>query len=546
GEFFGFPAAGGHIYYPYTLTANNTEFEDIYIYVDKEEAWADNIAALRIDPTTGESGTVQYDFIRFLKDSPLPPTSYAIAGEGGFTQINGLGNTLQMILSVEPELGNRVASWSVDDEAIATIDENGLITAVSAGDVTVTATATLDGAVSGTAVIVISDQSIDVTGVEVISYMSTITTIGGTLQMEAVVTPDDASNPAVIWSVDDEAVATINANGMLAAVAEGTVVVTAVSVDQPTISGTKSIVVSTAQISAWEFDNDIEGWGAPGGNGSNAVALKQADGALVIDVTGGDPHLYGQTFLSAWVVGDLKYLHLKIKNESNNALGQFFMWRDFPSTSIHSVAFPLDTLQTEFTDVYVDLLDSSIYEQAWLTDWMPENEYNFFRVDPIQDPGTAGTDRISIDFIRFISIAPPLESLSVTNVLGKDTIGTGTTLQMMAAAWPNISNDTVIWSVDDEAIATIDPATGLLTAVSEGEVTVTAISKENAAITATKEIVVIANVTVTAIDVTSDSDEIFEVRGTTMQMTATISPADATNQDYTWSVSDASIATIDL
>jgi len=190
-------------------------------------------------------------------------------------------------------------------------------------------------------------------------------------------------------------------------------------------------------------------------------------------------------------------------------------------------------------------LDSWSADEGFNVGWTPEDTYSYFRLDPIKGLATAGIDRVSVDFIRFITTAPALESLDVSSEGGKESIGTGTTLQMLSTPWPNISDSTVTWSVSDDAIASIDATTGLLTAVIGGTVSVTATSTENTAITSTMDITVIANVAVSAIDVTSDASELFDVKGTTMQMTATISPADATNKDFTWSVNDENIATID-
>ncbi|MEN8156637.1 MAG: Ig-like domain-containing protein [Bacteroidota bacterium] len=549
GEFIGWISDGtpGNAHIQYPITANNTDFVDVYVDLAAHAAWRpdEQMFVLRVDPSqAATTGTVSYDYIELLEESPIVPTSYSIAGEAGLSAIYGLGNTLQMLLSYEPEVANRDAIWSVDDEAIATIDQNGLLTSVALGDVTVTATSSLDGNVSGTAVITVG-EALSVTGVEVIGDNSTIRAIGGTLQLHAIVAPVGAGDKSVTWSVDNAAIATIDANGLLTSVAEGTVVATATSVDQPTISGTISILVSSAQINAWEFNGNFEGWGAPGSpGGTNQIDESVADGAFVLDIIGGDPHIHSQIY-EPWLVGDIKYMHVRVKNESNNPFGEFFMWRS--DNSIQTVRWPLDTLQTEFTDIYIDMYDDASWsgDEGFALGWDAAVTYQFFRIDPITAPGTNGTDRVSYDFIRFIEDAPALESVTVSSEGDKTTIGDGTTLQMISTPWPNISDGAVTWSTSDDAIATIDATTGVLTAVAAGDVTVTATSTENGAITGTMVITVIANVAVTAIDVTSDADAIFDKTGATMQMTATVEPADATNMDYTWSVSDELIATID-
>jgi len=73
---------------------------------------------------------------------------------------------------------------------------------------------------------------------------STSIAIRTTLQMEADVAPADATNKTVLWSVDDPALATINAtSGLLLAVSEGTVSVTATAGDGSGVSGTLDITV---------------------------------------------------------------------------------------------------------------------------------------------------------------------------------------------------------------------------------------------------------------------------------------------------------------
>ncbi len=72
-----------------------------------------------------------------------------------------------------------------------------------------------------------------------------IDTKGGTLQMTVTITPDDATDKSVIWSVDNESVATIDSTtGLLTAVADGTVLVKATSNDDMTISDLIEVTIS--------------------------------------------------------------------------------------------------------------------------------------------------------------------------------------------------------------------------------------------------------------------------------------------------------------
>jgi|GEM_PF-709819 uncharacterized protein YjdB len=73
---------------------------------------------------------------------------------------------------------------------------------------------------------------------------TTITTAAGTLQMIATIDPMNADDSTITWSVDDMAIGTIDANGLLTAVANGAVVVTATANDGSGVTGSATINIS--------------------------------------------------------------------------------------------------------------------------------------------------------------------------------------------------------------------------------------------------------------------------------------------------------------
>lgn len=71
-----------------------------------------------------------------------------------------------------------------------------------------------------------------------------ITTTGGTLQMQANVLPSNATNKTVVWSVSDTTLATIDSTGLLKAKKDGVVTITATSNDGWDIKATASVTIS--------------------------------------------------------------------------------------------------------------------------------------------------------------------------------------------------------------------------------------------------------------------------------------------------------------
>ncbi len=66
----------------------------------------------------------------------------------------------------------------------------------------------------------------------------------GVIQLSATITPLNASNKNIIWSVNDTNKAVIDQTGLLTAKANGVVIVTATSTDGGNIKGTKTIVIT--------------------------------------------------------------------------------------------------------------------------------------------------------------------------------------------------------------------------------------------------------------------------------------------------------------
>jgi fibronectin type 3 domain-containing protein len=187
---------------------------------------------------------------------PVPVSGLEVAGAGGAEAITAKGGTLQMTAQALPVYADDTdVVWSVtgtDDEEteLATISARGLVTALDNGAVKVVATAVDGSGVTGSAIIEISGQH-PVTAIIVTAEddATSITTAGGELQLFAAVSPDNADDPGVIWSVTDSngeltSAATINDNGVLTALDNGTVKAVATAIDGSGVTGNLTIAIS--------------------------------------------------------------------------------------------------------------------------------------------------------------------------------------------------------------------------------------------------------------------------------------------------------------
>ncbi|MEX1376143.1 MAG: leucine-rich repeat protein [Eubacteriales bacterium] len=141
-------------------------------------------------------------------------------------QIN-VGETNDLDENVLPaNARNKNVTYSSDNEAVATVDSAGLVTAHSVGSAIITVTTDDSGHTDTCTVNVVRP----VTGVE-LSHESTIIVAGQPLQLSAEVSPSDAENTNVEYSSSDESVATVDSTGLVTAVAAGTATITVTTED---------------------------------------------------------------------------------------------------------------------------------------------------------------------------------------------------------------------------------------------------------------------------------------------------------------------------
>lgn len=128
-----------------------------------------------------------------------------------------------------PEAPNKGHTWTSSAANIASVDETGMVTAVAEGNAVITVQA-LDGGKMASCNVQVIGEIIHVTGVSLNVTNSTIA-MGEQLQLAATVSPETATDKTVMWTSSNHNVATVDGNGLVTGVTEGTVVITATSND---------------------------------------------------------------------------------------------------------------------------------------------------------------------------------------------------------------------------------------------------------------------------------------------------------------------------
>ncbi|WP_418919868.1 Ig-like domain-containing protein, partial [Alistipes putredinis] len=135
---------------------------------------------------------------------------------------------------------NKKVTWKSSNAAVATVDANGKVTAVKAGEATITVT-TEDGGKTATCKVTVKPNL-----VSEITLAALAIYVGESKAITATVKPDDATNKALTWKSSDATVATVDATGKVTGKKIGTATITATAQDGSGVSGSCTVTVLSA------------------------------------------------------------------------------------------------------------------------------------------------------------------------------------------------------------------------------------------------------------------------------------------------------------
>ena len=193
-----------------------------------------------------------------------------------------VGETVTLVAKVLPEYAdNCEVTWRSDNDAVAQVDNNGVVTAVAPGTATVTVS-TLDGSnLSANCTVSVVKPVVLVESITLDVAEATLN-VGDTMILTATVLPEDADNREVTWISGNEDVVTVDNNGVVTAVAPGTATVTVSTLDGSNLSATCNITV----------ESKTGGVDAVGAESINVIAR---DGVIIISGTSEEAFIYSMT-----------------------------------------------------------------------------------------------------------------------------------------------------------------------------------------------------------------------------------------------------------
>ena len=195
-----------------------------------------------------------------VKVAPTPTPTPKVITSLSFAQDNiniKKGNTLGLVVEVTPtELSNTKLTWTSSDPSIVKVDENGKITGVKEGSATITVTS--PNGKKATCTVNVTTDTIEVEEITLIPDKTTLE-INETGQITAIIEPENATNRELVWSSSDSSVVTVDSNGIIKGIKEGTVTVTAKTKDGKVV-GTTTITVEDETFKIYDNDHDPLTW----------------------------------------------------------------------------------------------------------------------------------------------------------------------------------------------------------------------------------------------------------------------------------------------
>lgn len=227
--------------------------------------------------------------------------------------------TAQLTAEVTPSYAdNKRVTWQSSDEKVATVDENGKVTAVGNGTATITATS-VSGSYTATVSVTVKIP-VEIQKLTIEAEKEILTKIGESTELKVKIEPENADLQKLIWKSHNEKVAIVNENGKVTAVGNGTaeitvttedgkitasIMITVKVPDEPTINKTtgfrrlraRSVKQTKTSVTLqWNIIEDADGYFVYG-NRCN-TGTKSYKYRKLATITGGD--------ISTWTQKDLK------------------------------------------------------------------------------------------------------------------------------------------------------------------------------------------------------------------------------------------------
>ncbi len=185
-------------------------------------------------PDLEKTGTVQSHLLYFGKAKDMSLNEKDILAneitldQTAMSLVKGQSKKIE-VTAIKPEnTTDKTVSWASSNEKVATVDENGNVTAVGVGTATITAKV---GLATTTCTVTVTEEAIPVESVSLDKDTLELIVGGQPEKLSATILPENATDKSVTWTSSDEKVATVDQTGLVTPVGEGEATITVTTKD---------------------------------------------------------------------------------------------------------------------------------------------------------------------------------------------------------------------------------------------------------------------------------------------------------------------------
>jgi uncharacterized protein YjdB len=446
--------------------------------------------------------------------------------------------SFQIKASVIPDTATiKTVTWKSTNPKVATVGTDGVVTLIGAGSTSIIATSDDNPLISAYCNVIVEVPAASL----VLDETTKVMYVGDSTRLGYLIMPTNVTDKSVTWTSSNSAVVSVDASGLVKAVAAGQAIVTIKNADG-TLSSSCTITVKqeatglTLDVKDLEIEvgksYTIKATVTPANSTEVNITWESTNTAVAtVDgngkVTGVSA---GKTIIIAKIKSGVVYCNVTVKQ---------------PATGIKLNYEEKTIVKGEKFKLKATIIPSSAANEVSVT-WKSSKT----SVATVNSAGTVTavkggtaiiTCKTSDGKYTEICIVTVVERVTSVKMISSYKLGIGKSYTIKATVKTNAAtNPTLKWTSSNKKVATVD-SKGKVTARSLGYATITATAQDGSNVEAECVIRVVKAVS----SISLNRSTLTTVVGRTYSLKATVKPSNATYKSVSWSTSDKSVALVD-
>ena len=457
-----------------------------------------------------------------------------------------VGNTYQLKATIEPTTATfPQIIWKSDDPSVATVDQFGLVRAVGVGTTYISAASEDNPFIVKKCKITSGIQATGVT----LNATSVELYETATKMLVPTITPANATNKKVIWSSSDPSVASVNVDGVVTAISQGTAVITCTTQDSSRVAKCTVKVLKTIKSKSVSLDS--KSLTLDDGTSATLTATIKPSNVSITSLNWRSTNNKVATVSGNGVIKAVGPGTCKIVATTKDTGKKAVCKVTVNPTPVKRVKLNRSTLTLTMNKTY-NLKATTVpsYATNQKMTWTTSNKkiVKVGKTGKVRavGPGTATITVITDDGGRKATCTVTVKRPKIQSLAAEKTtmeMGLGTKEAIVLIPTPAAASTSKVKYVSSNKSVAKVSSKGVVSAVGEGTAIITITPNDGGGGMGTMVVVKVERKDVIGIKL--DRTIMTMNTGNTTKLKATIMPEDATEQGVTWTSSNTNVCTVD-